>query len=282
MKFFIVLALAFALIAPVAPATAQLVINEVLYDPSDNMLDGDANGDGTYTQVGDEFIEFVNTSATALDVSSYKIFDLVIATNLKTLRHRVGANTVVPAGSAFVVFGGGTAVGTFGGARVEVDRGTQGLSLANSGEIIIVEDSAGNLVDSMNTDARSNNPNESYTQSPDRTGPFVQHATARAGVRYSPGFRVDGTPFPPAVAAKKRLTANRFEFFPNPGSGTFYLRAGTPFGGTIIVMDALGKVVKNQVLLERQFNLAALSVGIYSISYTQADAQSTARLVISK
>jgi hypothetical protein len=39
---------------------AQLIINEVLYDPSNSSLDGDANGDGVYDQDGDAFIEFFN------------------------------------------------------------------------------------------------------------------------------------------------------------------------------------------------------------------------------
>ena len=41
---------------------AQLIINEVLYDPSNSGLLGDANGDGTYSQTQDEFIEFFNNS----------------------------------------------------------------------------------------------------------------------------------------------------------------------------------------------------------------------------
>ena len=41
----------------------------------------------------------------------------------------------------------------------------------------------------------SNNPNESYTRFPDLTGDFEQHATAFAGVLFSPGTRIDGSTF---------------------------------------------------------------------------------------
>ena len=68
----------------------SLVLNEVLYDPFNSGLNGDANGDGTYVQNEDEFIELVNIGSSSIDLSGYKVFDasnfvinisVVVATN---------------------------------------------------------------------------------------------------------------------------------------------------------------------------------------------------------
>ena len=195
----------------------QLIINEVLYDPSNAALAGDANGDGTYDQTQDEFIEFINTGATDLNVSKYQIFDKVIATGLKTRRHVMG-NFNVPSNGAIVIFGGGTAVGSFGGAITVIDSGTAGLSLGNSGEIIILEDSLGNVLDSINTDALSNNPDESYTRNPDITGDFVQHGSVTPGKLFSPGTRIDGSPFNTVLSVKESENQYPIFLFPNPAS----------------------------------------------------------------
>ena len=47
-------------IPPFVVDGAPIIINEVLYDPSNNGLDGDANGDGNYSQDDDSFIELFN------------------------------------------------------------------------------------------------------------------------------------------------------------------------------------------------------------------------------
>ena len=49
-----------------------IIINEVLYDPSNQGLDGDANGDGEYVHNEDEFIEFYNMGG-QIDISGYTI-----------------------------------------------------------------------------------------------------------------------------------------------------------------------------------------------------------------
>ncbi len=49
-----------------------LLINEVLADPPMDLA-GDANGDGTRSFWEDEFVELVNVSAEAVDLSGYTI-----------------------------------------------------------------------------------------------------------------------------------------------------------------------------------------------------------------
>ena len=171
---------------------SQLIINEVLYDPSNTDLEGDANGDGVYDQEQDSFIEFYNAGTTAIDVSGYQVWDDTLA---GAQRYVFPPNTILYPHKALVVFGGGTPVGDFGGATLLVaDTSAVGLNLNNSGEIIVIKDAADQVVLSFDSDALSNNPNESYTRFPDITGEFEQHST-NAGGLFSPGTMVDGTAF---------------------------------------------------------------------------------------
>ena len=170
---------------------AQLIINEVLYDPSNVTLVGDANGDGVYSQTQDEFIEFFNTSTSNLNISGYEIWD---DTLVGSLVYKFPIGTIIPARSALVVFGGGIPFGLFGNAIVLADTGTSGLSLNNTGEKITIKNNAGVSILTFDSDALSNNPDESYTRSPDITGNFVQHSTL--GTRkFSPGTNINGAGF---------------------------------------------------------------------------------------
>lgn len=169
----------------------QLIINEVLYDPSNNALDGDANGDGVYDQENDSFIEFYNTASTNFDASGYQIYDDTVNGQL---RYVIPAGTLVPPHGALVVFGGGTLVGSFGNAVVLKTDSAVGMNLNNSGEVIAIKNSNGQTVLTFDSDALSNNPNESYTRNPDITGQFEQHGD-NTPLLFSPGTKIDGTPF---------------------------------------------------------------------------------------
>ncbi len=185
-------ALLFSLLMFALNGRAQLIINEVLYDPSDSGLDGDANGDGVYDQEDDSFIEFVNIGPYDFDASGLQIWD---DTTNGSLKYTVLPGTMVPPNGALVVFGGGTPTGTFGGALVQTASASlNGLNFNNSGEVIIIKDANGNAILSFDSDALSNNPNESYTRNPDITGLFEQH-NDNTPLLFSPGLRTDGTPF---------------------------------------------------------------------------------------
>jgi|GEM_PF-709819 uncharacterized protein YjdB len=175
---------------------AQLIINEVLYDPSNSSLDGDANGDGIYSQEGDAFIEFFNDGFSNLDVSGYQIWD---DTTSGSLVYVIPSGTIIGPKGALVVFGGGTPAGNFGGALVLADTGSEGLSLNNSGEVIIIKNAAGNTMLTFDSDALSGNPNESYTRNPDITGNFEQH-NDNTLLLFSPGTKIDGSSFDTTLA----------------------------------------------------------------------------------
>jgi hypothetical protein len=173
-------------------ATVSIVLNEILYDPSNSGLEGDANGDGNYTQSEDEFVEFINTSSQSLDMSGYMVFDLG-SLNAGTPNHIFPAGSIVESGKAIVVFGGGTPTGAFGGAVVQ--KSTSGdLNLNNAGDEMILQDADGVEVLRFDIEPLSGNPNESYTRSPDLTGDFEQHGSNQA-ILFSPGTKVDGSPF---------------------------------------------------------------------------------------
>ena len=170
----------------------QLIINEILYDPSNSGLNGDANGDGAYVHAEDEFLELYNTTGRNLDISGYTIYD---AENLLigTPNHTVPANTIIPPGGVFVVFGGGAPTGTFGGAVVQTSTFGD-LNMNNAGDTVYIYDANGMGVDTFDIEPLSNNPNESYTRNPDITGAFEQH-NDNTSVLFSPGTMIDGTPF---------------------------------------------------------------------------------------
>jgi hypothetical protein len=177
------------------PAGNGLVFNEILYDPSNQGLSGDANGDGIYDQGQDEFVEIVNSNPYPVDISGYAVWDSDTSGIAGTARITFPAGTTLMPGKAVVVFGGGTPTGSFGQAQVFVSTDPGGLNLGNSGEIVLLKDAQGNVLLEFDSDALSNNPDESYTRNPDVTGSFVQHGAAISGRLFSPGTKVTGEAF---------------------------------------------------------------------------------------
>lgn len=176
------------------PEGFGLIINEVLYDPAAG-TDGDANGDGITDKYQDGFVELYNNSSAPQNLGGFSISDLVISGSLVTERYVFPSGTILPPKKALVVFGGGTPTGMFGGATVLVVGTALGLSMQNSGEKILIKDPQGTIILTFDTDALSNNPDESYTRNPDITGDFVQHGAAISGKLFSAGTKTDGSPF---------------------------------------------------------------------------------------
>jgi len=170
--------------------TKSLVINEFLSDPyvSANGASWDANGDGDGDSGDDEFIELVNTSGTRLDISGYTY------TDGSHLRHTFANNTVLEVGESIVLFGGGLPSVSIPGQVAVADSGS--VSLNNGGDVIVIKDADGVLVDSVEY-VSGEAVDEAWARNPDITGEFVAHSTISAGVYYSPGKEnVTGTPFP--------------------------------------------------------------------------------------
>ncbi len=174
---------------PGNPGGSVWVLNEIHADPSNNANDGDANGDGTGDFSQDEFVEIVNTSPVALDISGWTLADGA------QLRHTFPMGTVVPAGCNIVVFGGGTPTGTFGDAVVQV-ASSGSLGLNNAGDTVTLNDG---VADALSVVYPGAGNNQSITLDPDITGgAYVDHsgATGAAGALFSPGTQIDGSQFP--------------------------------------------------------------------------------------
>lgn len=173
-----------------------LIINEVLFDPPAD-LPGDANGDGMRSASEDEFIEFYNDSDASVDISGYRLFD---ARNLETLepRHVFPEGTIIPARSVYVLFGGGTPMGTFGGAQVGTST-TGNMNLSNGGDVITILDTNGEVFLVFDTDVDGAGigfgEDQSVSRNPDISGSFDLHTNANAALLFSPGTKVDGSEF---------------------------------------------------------------------------------------
>ncbi|MEO0616154.1 MAG: ExeM/NucH family extracellular endonuclease [Pseudomonadota bacterium] len=172
-----------------------VIINEIHADPDSGQ--GDANGDGTPQFSQDEFVEIVNTTGAALDVSGWGLADGF------TTRHVFPAGTVIEDQCAIVVFGGGTPTGSFGGAQAQVASGGS-LGLNNGGDTVTVSTPAG-VVAASESYGSAGGANQSLTRAPDLTGDFVQHLSV-ADARFSPGTTLDGTPFAGCAPAVPTVT----------------------------------------------------------------------------
>src|SRR3989440_212447 len=180
-----------------------IFINEVLADPPDGIA-GDANHDGVRDGTQDEFVELVNGSASeTIGLGGWTVKSRATGSTTETTRFTFPVATSVAAGESLVLFGGGnfkTTDPVFGCAQIfKATSASSGLSLTNTGLTILVRDSAGNLITQFSyggSTGLDGNSSQSLTRSPDINGSFVLHTTPGAnGRRFSPGLRLDGTPF---------------------------------------------------------------------------------------
>ena len=180
----------------------DIVINELLADPPDG-LNGDANHDGVRDTSTDEFVELVNSTTHDIDLSGYQLQSRSLTAANDTLRHRFAQGTTLSAGTAIVVFGGGSPNASdpiFGGSQV-AKASTGGLSLVNGGGVVTLRKPNGEIVTSVAYGTSLNlrgDQNQSLTRAPDITGALTLHSTAPGSNKtlFSPGTRLDGLPFP--------------------------------------------------------------------------------------
>ncbi len=173
------------------PVPGDLVLNEFLADPPPDVA-GDANCDGTRDGTEDEFLEIVNVSGEALDLSGVTISDSI------RVRYTFLDFGLDP-GELVVVFGGGDPQCTWF-ANVHVLT-SNGLSLNNAGDTITIADANGTELIAHTYDTVAGNANASMTLSPDlNTGaPYVAHDVADIADNspFSPGAQIDGTQLNP-------------------------------------------------------------------------------------
>jgi Lamin Tail Domain/IPT/TIG domain len=172
-------------------------INEYLADPPGSAatdLIGDANGDGVRSSSDDEFVEIVNRTSEAINVGGYMIRDA------DAVRFTFPQGTMIPAGEAAVVFGGGRPTGDFGNAHgngLVFTAGSGGLSLNNSGDTISLLAGANQVIESITYGSTEGGANQALNRNPEFTGHFVTHSSIQGsgGRLFSPGAQVNGAPF---------------------------------------------------------------------------------------
>jgi hypothetical protein len=165
----------------------DILLNEIHADP--DLILGDANNDGQIHSDDDEFLEFVNIGENDLDLSGWSISD-----SLRP-RYIFPDETILKAGCAVVVFGGGDPQGDFGGSLI-FRAGSLGLN--NTGDAISLCDESGEerLFYQFGSEGGEN---QSLTRSPDIMGalPLVLHGEVDGsnGDLYSPGVMLGGSVF---------------------------------------------------------------------------------------
>jgi cardiolipin synthase A/B len=182
-----------AVAAPTFSSSPPILINEIHADPAEGLA-GDANRDDIRHQYQDEFVELVNTSGILLDISGWRLYDMLSS---ETLRHVFPAGTTLQPGQAVVIFGGGSPRGDFGGSIVQT-ASTGSLLLNNTADGVIVKDGADDVIVSYAYGSEANQ-DQSITRHPDVSGPapLIRHTVA-AGLPnslYSPGTCVNGATF---------------------------------------------------------------------------------------
>jgi hypothetical protein len=169
----------------------QIGINEYLADPPDGSI-GDANRDGMRDSAQDEFVEIVNRTGSPIDVGGLTLRDA------DSQRFTFPPGSIIPAGEAAVIFGGGSPQGDFGNARANGLVFTASLSLNNSGDTIELRNSSAVTVESVTFGSIEGGANQSINRNPDVSGiGFATHSSifGSGGRLFSPGTLVNGSPF---------------------------------------------------------------------------------------
>lgn len=190
-------------------ASPRVFINEVFANPGTT---GDANGDGTTSAVTDEFVELVNLSRISTDVSGLLLRDA------SGVRWRAACGTSVAAGTPHVVLGGCQA-GTCTAGRSQANAtpasptgagsAPEGLNLDDSGDVLMLIDSEGQVIDQVRTTAAT--ASVSFARGaagtcdvkPATTSVGVQlhnACTGASGRGFSPGKKATNTDFAPPPA----------------------------------------------------------------------------------
>lgn len=191
----------------------NVVINEVLLDVEGTA--SDPNLDGRLEDLlGDQFVEIVNASGRPVNVSGWSVtWESGDTFALVQHVHTFLPGSVLPDQSAAVVFGRISAEAAqdpiFGGALVQGAREpdgnikADGLNLPLTTSFFMkLRNEHGFVVDEVRIEFSLARQDMSLTRSPDVTGEMDLHLDAHLSsgafdfLIFSPGLRLDGTPFP--------------------------------------------------------------------------------------
>ncbi len=182
-----------------------LILTEFLADPPNGLM-GDTNGDSVRNASQDEFLEFLNISDKAIDLSGIAIYDADL------LRHQIPDNTIVQPNQLLLVFGGGAIQRDFGDVIVQKASSNR-LSLANTGDRILLRDSLQNIL-LLHDYLDEANDNQALVLCPvEKEAAFIPHTTIGVGSLLSPGTLHDCAPFTVSTSEIEDLG---IKIYPNP------------------------------------------------------------------
>jgi hypothetical protein len=152
------------------------------------------------------FVELLNTGATAVDLSGWKLHDDKSYSGAEATRHIFPSGTVIQPGKTYVVYGGPSAVPSgmtnadYANGRDNMGvltglRFNRGVNVNGSGDAVYLVLPNGTVQDT--TSYRDTYQGVSYNRSPDASisGSWVLHNALNASRTASPGLRANGSAF---------------------------------------------------------------------------------------
>ncbi|MBD5778585.1 lamin tail domain-containing protein [Pelagicoccus sp. NFK12] len=236
----------------------RVVMMELLnVNPGVTELDliGDSNGDGIRNGSADDFVEIVNFEDFPVDISGWTISDDL------GIRHEFEEGSVIGAGRAIVVFGGGNPTGVFGGATIQ--KSSSGLLAFNSNrpEIASLVARLGGLVETVDLlidgDIYPVEPNGgSIHRSQGVAGAdFTIHSqiNGSGGSLYSPGTLPNGQPyFTPENVLSLSLSKSSIREDESGAAtiATVGLESPAPAGGLEVTIESNGYTLDSEGAIE--------------------------------
>ena len=214
---------------PVFTPADGVILNEFLPNPSSGV---DVNGDGEYSSLEEEFIELINPSAEAVELTGWTVWTTASG---ESLRHEFPTGTVLLPGRSLILYGGALELPSHPSATVQLSS-TGGLRLRDLGDQILLKDAIGQEQWRVSYGAEAIE-GQSLTRSPEITGTSFQPHQQVLGSsgNFSPGNQVSGEAFSetPLPSTKRQLTIAI-----NPTTGGRATGAGSHEDGTSVSVSA--------------------------------------------
>ncbi|MEL7118814.1 MAG: lamin tail domain-containing protein [Bacteroidota bacterium] len=262
-----------------------LLVNEIHADPKPG-LEGDANGDGVRVFQEDEFIEFINISDEAIDISGYTYED-----SRGITFHEFPDGTVVQPGEILVLFGRPLDIpldpANFCNAIIQyasrsgVGSG-EGLSLTNDGDIVTIVDTSGQVVIIEPYGAEGGMDQSLNRLTDGQRVPFGLHAEIAGDTTnlFSPGCMIDGMPF--TTSTRNFIPSEEIKLYPNPTYGRFTLEMDPSFElELVLIRDLNGQTVRS-FGPQNTFDVSEFSNGFYLVDIQTQKGRAVKKLIIQR
>lgn len=213
-----------------------------------------------------DWVEFYNTTNSAIDISGYKIYDAGGQSGSKA-KKAIPAGTTILAKGYYVI--------------VVDDGAADGFGLSSSGETVWFEDASGKIIDSVAFLAHTET--QSYARIPDG-GAWQVSNTITKGLTNGGGTGVNDK----AIEPNSFIV---FQNYPNPFNPSTLISYHLPKAGdvSVKVFDVMGRMVtelvnQNQTagLHTVNFNAANLSSGVYYYTVKSGSYTDTKKLLLMK